>query len=59
MNTSIDRFRIDGKVALVTGAGAREDSIGRSYALGFAAAGAKLVVADLNRRHADGTKAGG
>ena len=43
-----DKFRIDGKVAIVTGAGARGNSIGRAYALGLANAGASVVVADLN-----------
>jgi len=53
MNTSIERFRIDGKVAVVTGAGARQNSIGRAYALGLAAAGARLVVADLDPQGAE------
>ena len=42
------QFRLDGKVAIVTGAGGRGNSIGRAYALGLAHAGAALVVADLN-----------
>ena len=37
-----DRFRIDGKVAIVTGAGGRGNSIGRAYATGLANAGATL-----------------
>ena len=49
MTFSIDQFRLDGKVAIVTGAGGRGNSIGRAYALGLAAAGAAVVVADLNR----------
>jgi NAD(P)-dependent dehydrogenase (short-subunit alcohol dehydrogenase family) len=51
---SIDQYRLDGKVAVVTGAGGRGNSIGRAYALGLAGAGASVVVADLN---ADGAKA--
>jgi len=48
MAFSLDQFRLDGKVAVVTGAGGRGNSIGRAYALGFANAGAAVVVADLN-----------
>jgi NAD(P)-dependent dehydrogenase (short-subunit alcohol dehydrogenase family) len=43
-----DKFRLDGKVAIVTGAGGRGNSIGRAYALGLANAGACVIVADLN-----------
>lgn len=53
MTFSIDQFRLDGKVAIVTGAGGRGNSIGRAYALGLAAAGATVVVADINE---DGAK---
>jgi NAD(P)-dependent dehydrogenase (short-subunit alcohol dehydrogenase family) len=45
---TIDQYRLDGKVAVVTGAGGRGNSIGRAYAVGLAAAGAGVVVADLN-----------
>ena len=53
MTFSIDQFRLDGKIAIVTGAGGRGNSIGRAYAMGLAAAGAAVVVADLN---AEGAK---
>ncbi|MDP3677411.1 MAG: SDR family oxidoreductase [Novosphingobium sp.] len=48
MSFSNQSFRLDGKVAIVTGAGGRGNSIGRAYALGLAQAGASVVVADLN-----------
>jgi NAD(P)-dependent dehydrogenase (short-subunit alcohol dehydrogenase family) len=54
MTFSLDQFRLDGKVAVVTGAGGRGNSIGRAYAMGLAKAGAAVVVADLN---ADGAEA--
>jgi NAD(P)-dependent dehydrogenase (short-subunit alcohol dehydrogenase family) len=54
MAFSIDQFRLDGKVAVVTGAGGRGNSIGRAYALGLAQAGAAVVVADLKE---DGARA--
>ena len=41
-------FTLEGKVAVVTGAGGRGNSIGRAYAIALANAGAKVVVADLN-----------
>ncbi|PEQ11309.1 short-chain dehydrogenase [Novosphingobium sp. PC22D] len=49
MTFSLDQFRLDGKVAVVTGAGGRGNSIGAAYAKGLAAAGASVVVADLNK----------
>jgi len=48
MTFSLDQFRLDDKVAVVTGAGGRGNSIGRAYAMGLAEAGASVVVADLN-----------
>lgn len=48
MSFSLDQFRLEGKVAVVTGAGGRGNSIGRAYALGLATAGASVVVADIN-----------
>ena len=53
MTFSVEQFRLAGKVALVTGAGGRGNSIGRAYALGLAAAGAAVVVADLNAEGAN------
>ena len=53
MAFSLDNFRIDGKVAIVTGAGARGNSIGRAYAYGLAEAGASVVVADLSKEGAE------
>lgn len=49
MTFSTDQFRLDGKVAIVTGAGGRGNSIGRAYAMGLASAGASVVVADINQ----------
>src|SRR3954453_14326001 len=43
-------FRLDGKIALVTGAGS---GIGREIALVYARQGATVVVADLNTEAAD------
>lgn len=53
MSFSLDQFRLDGKTAIVTGAGGRGNSIGRSYAMGLAEAGANVVVADLNKEGAE------
>jgi NAD(P)-dependent dehydrogenase (short-subunit alcohol dehydrogenase family) len=50
---SLDAYRLDGKVAIVTGAGARRNSIGEAYAKGLAAAGAAVVVADLSGEGAE------
>jgi NAD(P)-dependent dehydrogenase (short-subunit alcohol dehydrogenase family) len=48
MPFSLDAFSLKGKVAIVTGAGARQRSIGAAYADGLCAAGASVLVADLN-----------
>ena len=56
MTFTNDQFRLDGKVAVVTGAGGRGNSIGRAYAFGLSNAGASVVVADLN---GEGAKAFG
>ena len=40
----LDRFKLDGKVAVVTGAGR---GIGQAYALGLAEAGADIAVVDV------------
>ncbi len=57
MTFTNDQFRLDGKVAIVTGAGGRGNSIGRAYALGLAQAGAAVVVADLNEAGAQAVAA--
>ncbi len=50
----LEQYSVEDKVAVVTGAGGRGNSIGRAYATGLARAGAAVVVADLN---AEGAKA--
>lgn len=50
-------FKLTGKVAIVTGAGGRGNSIGRAYAIALANAGASVVVADLNGDGAAGVAA--
>jgi NAD(P)-dependent dehydrogenase (short-subunit alcohol dehydrogenase family) len=47
MTISKDLFSLQGKVAIVTGAGGRPDGIGQAYASGLAAFGAAVVVADI------------
>ena len=50
--TLIDAFRVDGKVAVVTGAGS---GIGRASALALAGAGATVVCADIAKDAAEAT----
>lgn len=50
--TLIDSFRVDGKVAVVTGAGS---GIGRASAIALAGAGATVVCADIHHDTADDT----
>ena len=53
MTFSLNQFSLKNKVAIVTGAGGRGNSIGRAYAFGLANAGASIVVADLNGEGAE------
>jgi NAD(P)-dependent dehydrogenase (short-subunit alcohol dehydrogenase family) len=63
MAFTLEKFSLAGRVAIVTGAGARGNSIGRAYAFGLANAGAKVLVADLSgegaQKVADELKAAG
>jgi len=53
MTLSVDAFSLKGKVAIVTGAGGRGNSIGRAYARALAAYGASVIAADINGDGAD------
>jgi NAD(P)-dependent dehydrogenase (short-subunit alcohol dehydrogenase family) len=48
-----DQFSLEGKVALVTGVGARKHSIGEAYAMGLLNQGAKVIVVDLSKEGAE------
>src|ERR1700736_4849978 len=48
--TTLDQFRLDGRVAIVTGGAG---GIGQVYGRGLAEAGASVVLADLNGDGAD------
>ncbi len=48
MTFSLDQFSLRDKVAIVTGAGGRRNSIGEAYAKGLSGVGAAVVVADLS-----------
>ena len=54
MNTVLDRFRLDSKVAMVTGG---SKGIGRHYAEALVQAGARVVVADIDQATIDTTTA--
>ena len=53
MAFTLEQFALRDKVAIVTGAGGRGNSIGRAYAFGLASAGASVLVADLNGEGAE------
>ena len=53
MAFSVESFSLKGKVAVVTGAGARARSIGAAYASGLCGAGASVLVADLDGKGAE------
>jgi len=52
MKNIMDRFRLDGKSALVTGAG---QGLGKAFALALAEAGADVAVADIVGENAEAT----
>src|SRR5690349_24958782 len=52
MLAGLERFRLDGRVALLTGGGG---AIGTAIAEGFAAAGASILIADRNAEAAEAT----
>src|SRR6267378_4010719 len=55
LNGSVaDLFRLDGRVALITGAGG---AFGRAIALGFAEVGARLLLTDLDGERLEETAA--
>lgn len=57
MSFTNEQFSLDGKVAIVTGAGRRERSIGASYAHALANAGASVVIGDLDEAGAQSVAA--
>src|SRR5690606_25221306 len=57
MAFTLDKFALQGKVAIVTGAGGRKNGIGEAYCFGLAAAGATVIAADINLAGAEGAAA--